>query len=149
MRHMFVLYVSVSISAWQRSSSKPFSRFHIYELIYDTCFSLLDLLHPVWQSLNSSTSLQIWHNFICFYGWVIFQGSITFWKLTVSDSDGTVHLIILSERGSWGKHTYDSNEMYYTDWQWMNKAGSKRRVNRHPSAARYQVGAKLRLWVSL
>ena len=145
---MFVLYVSVSISAWQISSSKPFSRFHIYALIYDTCFSVLDLLYPVWQSLDSSTSLQIWHYFIRLYGWVIFQGRIAFWKLTVSGSDGTVHLIILSERGSWGKHTYDSSEMHYIDWQWVNKAGSKGRMGRYPSVARYQVIANQRQWVS-
>ena len=36
-----------------------FSRFHIYALIYDTCFSLSDLLHSVWQSLGPSTSLQV------------------------------------------------------------------------------------------
>ena len=31
-----------------------FSRFHIYALIYDTCFSLSDFLHSVWQSLGPS-----------------------------------------------------------------------------------------------
>ena len=36
-----------------------FSRFHIYVLIYDICFSLSDLFHSVWQSLDPSTSLQI------------------------------------------------------------------------------------------
>ena len=36
-----------------------FSRFHIYVLIYDICFSLSDLLHSVWQSLGPSTSLQM------------------------------------------------------------------------------------------
>ena len=36
-----------------------FSRLHIYALIYDTCFSLSDLLHSVWQSLDPSTSLQM------------------------------------------------------------------------------------------
>ena len=49
-----------------------FSRFHIYMLIYDTCFSLSDLLHSVWQSLGPATSLQI-TQFRSFYGWVIFQ----------------------------------------------------------------------------
>ena len=29
-----------------------FSRFHIYALIYDICFSLSGLLHSVWQSLG-------------------------------------------------------------------------------------------------
>ena len=36
-----------------------FSRFHIYALIYDICFSLSDLLHCIWQSLDPSTSLQM------------------------------------------------------------------------------------------
>ena len=43
-----------------------FSRFHIYALIYDICFSLSDLLHSVWQSLHSSISLQMtqFHHFL-------------------------------------------------------------------------------------
>ena len=43
-----------------------FSRFHIYALIYDICFSLSDLLHSVWQSLGPSTSLQMtqFHSFL-------------------------------------------------------------------------------------
>ena len=36
-----------------------FSRFHISALIYDICFSLSDLLHSVWQSLDPSTYLQM------------------------------------------------------------------------------------------
>ena len=36
-----------------------FLRFHIYVLAYGICFSLSDLLHSLWQSLGSSTSLQI------------------------------------------------------------------------------------------
>ena len=36
-----------------------FSRFHIYVLIYNICFSLSGLLHSVWQSLGPSTSLQM------------------------------------------------------------------------------------------
>ena len=36
-----------------------FFRFHIYVLAYGICFSLSDLLHPVWQTLGPSTSLQI------------------------------------------------------------------------------------------
>ena len=43
-----------------------FSRFHIYALIYDICFSLSDLLHSVWQSLDPSTSQQMtqFHSFL-------------------------------------------------------------------------------------
>ena len=36
-----------------------FSRFHIYVFIYDICFSLSDLLHSIWQTLGSSTILQM------------------------------------------------------------------------------------------
>ena len=49
-----------------------FSRFHIHELICDIWFSLSDLLHPVWQTLGQSMSLQM-TNFDPFYGWVIFH----------------------------------------------------------------------------
>ena len=51
------------------------SRFHIYALIYDTCFSLSDSLHSIWQTLlGSSTSLQItqFHFMSLKNGWVIF-----------------------------------------------------------------------------
>ena len=43
-----------------------FSRFHIYALLYDTCFSLSDLLHSVWQSLDPSMSVQMtqFHSFL-------------------------------------------------------------------------------------
>ena len=66
-----------STSVSQFLTCKPvqlyrFSRFHIYALIYDICFSLYDLLHSVWQSLDPSTSLQM-TQFCSFYGWVIFQ----------------------------------------------------------------------------
>ena len=36
-----------------------FSRFHIYALRDNTCFSPSDLLHSVWQSLGPSTSIQM------------------------------------------------------------------------------------------
>ena len=54
-----ILYVCVSIPALQIGSSVPFSRFHIYVLIYDICFSLSDLLHSIEQVLGSSTSVQL------------------------------------------------------------------------------------------
>ena len=38
--HTFVLYICVSISALQTGSLYHFSRFHIYALIYNICFSL-------------------------------------------------------------------------------------------------------------
>ena len=48
-----------------------FSRFHIYiciNIVY--IFSLFALLHSVWQTLGSSTSLQL-TQFYFFYSWVI------------------------------------------------------------------------------
>ena len=43
-----------------------FSRFHIYVLIYNICFSLSDLLQSVWQSPGPSMSLQMtqFHSFL-------------------------------------------------------------------------------------
>ena len=55
--HTFVLYICFSISAFQKRVLIPFSRFHIYALIYNICFSVL--LHSVWHSLAPSTSLQM------------------------------------------------------------------------------------------
>ena len=43
----------------------------IYVFIYDTCFSLPDLLHSVWQTLRQSTAQQM-TQFVTFYGWGIF-----------------------------------------------------------------------------
>ena len=57
--HTFVLYLCVSVSAYKLVHLYHYSRFHIYTLIYDLCFSLSDLLHSVWQSLGPSASLQM------------------------------------------------------------------------------------------
>ena len=64
----FFLCFSVSISALLTGSSVPFSRFHIYALIENICFSLSDLLHYVWQSLDASMSLQM--TLLCSYLWL-------------------------------------------------------------------------------
>ena len=58
------VHTNVSTSVSQFLPCKPvhlyhFSTFHIYALIYGICFSLSDLLHSVWWSLDSSTSLQM------------------------------------------------------------------------------------------
>ena len=58
--HCFPPMVSIRLSSTSVSLFLPckavhlyhFSRFHIYALIYDICFSLSDLLHSVWQSLD-------------------------------------------------------------------------------------------------
>ena len=64
--HKSVVYNYISIPALQISLLVPFSRFHVYELIYNICFSLSDLLHSVWQTLGSYTSLQVtqFHSFL-------------------------------------------------------------------------------------
>ena len=54
---------------WTRSTG---SKNLMYVLIYDICFSLTDLLHSVWQTLGSYTSLQMTQFCAC-YGWVIFH----------------------------------------------------------------------------
>ena len=66
--HLFSISVSLFLPL------KPvhlyqFSRFHVYALIYDICFSLSDLLHSVWQSLGPSMSQQM-TQFISFL-WLI------------------------------------------------------------------------------
>ena len=65
--HRFPRLVSMCLFSTSVSQFLPyklvhlyhFSRFHIHALTYDICFSLSDLLHSVWQSLDSSTSLQM------------------------------------------------------------------------------------------
>ena len=56
-----------------------FSRFHIHALIYDICFSLSDLLHSVWQSLDPSTSPQMTQ--FCSFLWL---SNITLYICTTS-----------------------------------------------------------------
>ena len=77
--HHFPPLVSIrlfSISVSPFLPCKPvhlyhFSRFHIYVLIYDICFSLSDLLHSARQSLDPSMSQQMtkFHSFL----WLIFH----------------------------------------------------------------------------
>ena len=65
--HRFLHLVSIRLFSTSVSQFLPcklvhlyhFSRFHIYALIYDICFSLSDLLDSVWQSLDPSTSQQM------------------------------------------------------------------------------------------
>ena len=55
-----ILYVCIFIPVLPLGSSEPFFfRFRIYMLAYGICFSLSDLLHSVWQTLDPFTSLQI------------------------------------------------------------------------------------------
>ena len=54
-------HLFVSILALQTGAS-----FHTYVLKYNTCFSLSDFLHSVWQAVGSSTSLWLtqFHSFL-------------------------------------------------------------------------------------
>ena len=63
--HLFSTFVSLFLPC-KLVYLYHFSRFHMYVLIYDICFSLSDLLHSVWQSLDPSTSLQMtqFHSFL-------------------------------------------------------------------------------------
>ena len=49
-----------------------FSRFHIHALIYDIWFPLSDLLHSIWRTPGSLTSLHM-TQLILFYGSIIFH----------------------------------------------------------------------------
>ena len=79
-------FVSASVSQflpWKPVHLYHFSSFHIYALIYDICFSLSDLLHSVWQSLDPSTSLQMtqFRSFlrlsnIPLYSWMNFEETL-------------------------------------------------------------------------
>ena len=56
--HLFSMSVSPFL-LWKQVHLYHFSRFHIYVLRYNICFSLSDLLHSVWQSLVSYLSLKM------------------------------------------------------------------------------------------
>ena len=62
---LFSLFMSPLLLHEQTCQHHP-SRFHMYALIYDICFSLSDLLPSVEQALGSSTSLELtqMHSFL-------------------------------------------------------------------------------------
>ena len=70
--YTFVLYIYLHFCFVNRFLKIHFSRFYLYALIYNICFSLSDLLHSVWQTLGPFTSLQMTY-FVPLYGWVIFH----------------------------------------------------------------------------
>ena len=82
--HKSIGYIRASTPALQIGSSVPFfSRFYIYTLTFNICFSLSDLLHSVWQTLGPCTSLQmtqfqplLWVSNIPFYPCTISSLSI-------------------------------------------------------------------------
>ena len=56
-----ILCVCLYFCPTNRFISTIFSRFYIYALIYNICFSVSDLFHSVYQALVSSTSLALTH----------------------------------------------------------------------------------------
>ena len=72
---MSILYNCISIPDLQIAHQCHFSRFHIYVLTYDICFSLWPIslcMTYFTQTLGPSTSLQM-TQFWFFNGWVIFH----------------------------------------------------------------------------
>ena len=69
---MSVVYICISFLTLEIGHQYPFSRLHIYMLIYNICFSLSDLLHSVWQTLGPLITLQKieFYSFLC---WVIYH----------------------------------------------------------------------------
>ena len=85
-----------------------FSRSHIHALIYDICFSLSDLLHSVWQSLDPSTSQQMtqFRSFLWLRlnSWPSFSHCV-FLKVPKSFSHGFLRFLYgsLLTKVTWGK----------------------------------------------
>ena len=96
-----------------------FSRFHIYALIHDICFSLSDLLHSVWQSIDPSTSLQmtqfrsfLWPSTIPLYIYTTSSSTLT---LNSSDKiDKCRHCS--SQSLSHHPHTWTHIQMQIASW---------------------------------
>ena len=66
---MCVLSTSVSISGLQTIHLFHFSLCHVYMLIYNTCFSVSDLLHSVW-TVSLSVHPHLWNGIILFFLWL-------------------------------------------------------------------------------
>ena len=113
-----------------------FSRFHIYALICDTCFSLSDLLqlHSVWQSLGPSMSAQMTQ--FCAFLWlsnILLYIGITFFFIhsSVDGHLGCSKLFSLrtsswpTKSGIWSS-AYVPEQPLYLSWY-----GSQRTVTEH------------------
>ena len=63
-----------------------FSRFHIYALIYDTCFSFSDLLYSVQEAVGSSASLQLTQicSFLCLSNIPLYKCTTIFLSIHLS-----------------------------------------------------------------
>ena len=78
--HGFILYVYVSITALHIGSSVPFSRFHIYVLIFIFLFLTYFTLY---KGSRVHPSQLNWLKFIPFYDWVIFHCIYTTISLSI------------------------------------------------------------------
>ena len=82
---------------------------YIYVLIYNTCFSVSDLLHSVWQSLGSSTSLEL--SRICFpnMSWAVVR---SFWW---NDTFLFLKKYLFLHLTSLGL-SYSTQDLWYSEW---------------------------------
>ena len=87
-----------------------FFRFHIYVLEYGICFSLSDLLHSVWQTLGSSTSLQItqFHSFLWLSNIPLYMCHIFFIHSSVDGHLGCFHVLAIVNRAAVSIVVHDS-----------------------------------------
>ena len=76
-----------------------FFRFHIYVLAYSICFSLSDLLHSVWQTLDPSTSLQItqFHFFLWLSNIRLYTCATSSLSIHLSMDTGCFHVLAIVE----------------------------------------------------
>ena len=87
-----------------------FSRFHIYALIYDICFSFSDLLHSVWQTLGPSTSLQMtqFQSFLWLSNSIVYTYHIFFIHSSVDGHLGCFHVLAIVKSAAVNIVVHDS-----------------------------------------
>ena len=79
------------------------SRFHMYALIYDICFSLSDLLPSVEQALGSSTSLELtqMHFFLWLCSILLYMCTTVFIHPSVDGHLGCFHVLAIANSAAW------------------------------------------------